>query len=150
MDILYDKVLKDKEVKDLGDSDLALVDVFRYIKNYQGELIRNNKLIEKNYRFSDEREWRFCPSKSMLKGGEYFIDKHDDYLKYKDKYNSKLSSLRLKFTPDDITYIIIKKDSEIIEFIRLLESAKGKKFSLDQIRRLTTRILTVDQIMSDF
>ncbi len=150
LNTLYDIVLQNTKVSELSDSELALVDIFRYIKNYEGELIRNGESIVKNYRFSDEREWRYCPNKKELGGSEYFINDDNDYKLNKSKFNSKLSSLRLQFTPDDITYIIIKNDSEILEFIRHLETAKGKIYSLEQIRRLTTRILTVEQIMTDF
>lgn len=149
LDILYDVVLKDTKVKDLDSAALALADIFRYIKNYQGELIRNGNLIDSEYRYSDEREWRFCPEKNVLKDNEYLIDDHDDYKTHKEKYNSKISHLRLKFSPDDISYVIIKNDSEITEFVRYLETTKGKKYTLEQIRRLTTRIFTVEQIMTD-
>jgi hypothetical protein len=149
-DVLYDKILDNKKVEDLTETELALADFFRYTKNYEGELKRSGKLINENYRFSDEREWRYCPEKEVLKKSPYIIDKHEDYIKNKAKYNSPISNLRLKFTPDDITYIIIKSEKEISEFVRFLEDIKGKKFTLEQVRRLTTRIITSEQIQSDF
>lgn len=149
-DILYEVVLNDKKVKELNQSELALADFFRYSKNYEGELIRNNKLIDANYRFSDEREWRYCPEKDILKKNPYIIDKEKDYIKNKSKFNIPVSKIKLKFEPDDITYIIIKKESEISEFVRFLEDAKGKTYSMEQVRRLTTRIITTEQIQSDF
>lgn len=38
----------------------SILDIFRYIKNYQGDLYRKGE-IKKNYRYSDEREWRYVP-----------------------------------------------------------------------------------------
>ena len=149
-DVLYDKVLENKKVEELTETELALADFFRYTKNYQGELKRNGKLIKKDYRFSDEREWRYCPEKNILKKSPYIIDKHEHYIKNKSKYNNPISKLRLKFSPDDITYIIIKSEKEISEFVRFLEDTKGKNFTLEQVRRLTTRIITTEQIHTDF
>jgi len=43
-------------------------DFLRYLKNYQGDLIRSGKITHKDYRFSDEREWRYVlqPSSDYL------------------------------------------------------------------------------------
>ncbi|PWK80346.1 hypothetical protein LX99_00811 [Mucilaginibacter oryzae] len=71
------------------------------------------------------------------------------YIKSKDEINQKASALTLSFEPQDIKYIIIKHDSEITEFINVLRSAKGK-FSYNEVDRLTTRIITTEQILSDF
>jgi len=101
----------------------------------------------KDYRFSDEREWRFCPTKVQLKGIPYLLNNTNaKTATQKKKFNLAILSLKLQFNPDDISYIIIKNDSEIIEIIRHLENVKGNRFSHEQIRRLTTRILTFDQI----
>lgn len=43
-----------------NETQKKLLDVGRYIKNYQRDLIRNGETY-KNYRFYDEREWRFVP-----------------------------------------------------------------------------------------
>ncbi|WP_396596913.1 abortive infection system antitoxin AbiGi family protein [Dokdonia sp. R86516] len=149
-DVLYDNILDNKKVEELTEAELALADFFRYSKNYEGELIRSGKTINSEYRFSDEREWRYCPEKNVLKKNPYIIDNDAEYRKNKARYNSSVSKIRLKFEPDDITYIIIKKESEISEFVRFLEDAKGKKFSMEQVRRLTTRIITTEQIKTDF
>lgn len=151
LDVIYDKTFTNSN-STLNKTKLALADFFRYVKNYQAPLIRNKKMIDKNYRFSDEREWRYCPEKSSLKGNPYIIDDektYKNYIKTKNSFNNKLDNIRLSFSPDDITYIIINDDSEIIEIIQHLEKCKGKRFSLEQIRRLTTRILTTSQIKSD-
>jgi len=42
----------------------AYMDIFntyRYIKNYQGDLKRKGRKTIENYRFADEREWRYVP-----------------------------------------------------------------------------------------
>ena len=32
------------------------MNTYRYIKNYEGELIRKGKLVDPNYRFADDRQ----------------------------------------------------------------------------------------------
>jgi hypothetical protein len=127
---------------------LELIDIIRYIKNYEGDLNRKGKITE-NYRFSDEREWRYVPSLSdtypFFLSERAFLENGG-----KDFFNEIISNLRLEFTLDDIKYIIIKKESEIDEFIKHIRRVKGKNYSSGDIERLTTRILTSEQIRTDF
>ena len=117
------------------------------MKNYQGKLIRDKETNE-DYRFSDEREWRYVPKTKDAK----MVIPHKGYRTeiQKDNANSKIDKLRLGFSPNDITYIIIKDESEIKKFIDVLRSAKGLNYSLHEVERLITRIITVEQINSDF
>lgn len=55
----------------------------------------------------------------------------------------------MEFTPNDIKYIIIESDDEIAEFVELLRTAKGNKYSYHDIERLMTRLLTTEQILGD-
>jgi len=123
----------------------SLLNMIRLMKNYQGEFHRNGEIYY-NYRYSDEREWRFVPSyqEATLVSGLQFVTEEQKRIA-----NDLIRDLRLCFTPDDITYIIIKEESEIKEFIKILREAKGK-YSYDQVDRLTTRIITTEQIRSDF
>lgn len=126
----------------------ALGDVLRYVKNYQGDLIRKGVATISNYRFSDEREWRYVPS---------FVEECDMLLSEKSYADSvikaaseaKLGKLQLHFEPNDIKYIIIQNDSEISEFTEHLRRAKGNKYYHSDVERLTTRILTTEQIITD-
>ena len=123
----------------------SFTDVLRYIKNYQGPLSRKGKLIDE-YRFSDEREWRYVPAPSeqceMLMTDEQYLREHT-------AAQLSLEPLRLHFEPNDIKYIIIQSDSEISELVHLLRHAKGKKYAYDDVERLMTRILTTEQIKGD-
>lgn len=123
----------------------SFTDVLRYIKNYQGPLSRKGTLIDE-YRFSDEREWRFVPSPEEK--CEMLVT-DENYLKDEAAVQASVESLRLYFEPNDIKYIIIQSDSEISEFVHLLRYAKGKKYAYDDVERLTTRILTTEQIKGD-
>ncbi|MCU0092192.1 abortive infection system antitoxin AbiGi family protein [Pseudomonas koreensis] len=124
-----------------------LADVTRYIKNYEGLLERKNE-PGRTYRFSDEREWRYVPEvehecKMLYLASEFNKDGAADAA------TDSVAELRLSFEPDDIKYIIIKNDSEISDIINHLRKAKGANFTLSSIERLTTRILTSEQILTD-
>lgn len=121
-------------------------DIARYIKNYEGPLKRGGSTIAK-YRYSDEREWRYVPSRDEKCKMLYTADEFE--MTGKDAANADLANLRLTFDPDDIKYIIIEKDDEIREFVEHLRHVKGDKYSLRQIERLTTRLLTSEQIHGD-
>lgn len=131
----------------LTNEQKALSDVLRYIKNYEADLTRKGKTIP-NYRFADEREWRYVPHYSeacdMMIAEGYYLKPE-----VKAASEAKLDKLRLEFEPNDIKYIIINNDTEINEFIDHLKHAKGKKYTFHDVERLTTRILTAQQIMDD-
>jgi hypothetical protein len=140
----------DKDFDELEITQQCILDIFRYIKNYQGNLVRKTETKER-YRFSDEREWRFVPTAElhadMALSTAYFEDKRN--LKNVTKIKSSLDELKLTFEPNDIKYIIIKDDSEISEVLDFLKRVKGKEYSYHDIERLMTRILTTEQIQSD-
>lgn len=133
--------------KDLTDVQQAAIDMMRYLKNYQGDLTRNGKTI-KNYRYYDEREWRYVPSfdpifPMLVPGGDYKTPSQ------KQAVNKLISDIRLTFEPSDIKYIIIRSDEEISEFVETIRGTKGNSTSLSDTERLTTRIITKEQIESD-
>jgi hypothetical protein len=126
-----------------------LTHILTYSKLFEGTLQRGKVSIG-NYRYADEKEWRYVPYyKRYLK--LLFIPGSDYNTAVKKKAHNKFFiSKRLEFDPDDINYIIIKDEKEINEFINVLRNAKSKKYTLDQIERLMTRIITCDQILNDF
>jgi hypothetical protein len=67
----------------------------------------------------------------------------------KAKLNESIISKNLGFEPNGISYIIIKEEKERDEIIRNLERVKNR-FPLEEVRRLTSRILSVEQIRTDF
>ncbi|QWV92081.1 hypothetical protein KP004_12710 [Geomonas oryzisoli] len=129
----------------LTDEQKSVADIVRYIKNYEADLTRKGTTI-KNYRFSDEREWRYVPPFKIVY--DMFVPQ-DQYEKEGQHFDDLLTDLRLTFEPNDIKYIIINDEDEIGEFIDHLRHTKGNKYSLHDIERLTTRILTSAQIEQD-
>lgn len=131
----------------MSNEQKALLDVVRYVKNYEGALKRKGKTI-KDYRFSDEREWRYVPpveeACEMIVSESWY-----EHPENKELMDRKLETMRLTFDPNDIKYVIIDNDNEINELVDHLKRVKGKNYTLYDIERLTTRILTSEQIMSD-
>ena len=147
--ILSRFVLEEAGVNEVTDPDkLAVLDVLRYIKNYEGSLTRSNGDHDPMYRFSDEREWRYVPEVS--EDCEMILE---DRLFQKEEIRemavARLSRLRLSFAADEVRYIVIEKDSEINDLVRYLRHIKNPRYSPEVVDRLTTRILTRDQIMVD-
>ncbi|HAS8438965.1 TPA: DUF3265 domain-containing protein, partial [Vibrio vulnificus] len=147
-DVAFEALGDGREVEEWSSHQQQLADIIRYVKNYQDDLKRKDEVL-KDYRFSDEREWRWCPPfddvPSMMIDTNWYIKEQN-----KPKYDAQVQGVTLTFEPKDIKYIIIKSDSEISDFIDLLRREKGSKYTYDDIERLTTRIITTDQIMSDF
>ena len=147
---IYDNYLlqSKKKIIELNLEENSMLDLLRYMKNYQNDLVRAGNVI-RNYRFSDEREWRYVPTISedyfmVLDAASY------DTEEKKIAENNKLINLRLEFEPNDIKYIIIENDTEISEFLDILRTSKGKKYSYSEVERLMTRLMTTEQIVSDF
>jgi hypothetical protein len=57
---------------------------------------------------------------------------------------------RISFEPSDIKYIIVAHDNEILPMIWQIEVIKGKKYDTDQVKLLSSRIISAEQIATDF
>lgn len=122
-----------------------LLELFRYAKPYEGPLKRIGKATIPSYRFSDEREWRYAPPATEGINFIYGAKAFD-----RDVAAESVAHLRLNFEPSDIKYIIINDDSEISDFVRHLDDVKGANYSKRDVEIVTTRIITAEQIKTDF
>lgn len=123
------------------------INTLRYIKNYKGDLVRPDKKTIKDYVFANEREWRYVPpiTESILP----FIPIGKIRTKeQKAHYNKSVGHLRLNFQPDNIQYLIVESDNDINDLIHHLRQVKSR-FSPDTVDRLSSRILTYEQIKRD-
>lgn len=126
---------------------MHILNTYRYIKNYEGDLVRRNGKTTKNYRFADECEWRYVPDLDVTPFSFFPIERLSSP-EGKAEANQRISNLRLEFEPEDIRYLIIDRDEERLELIHHLEQVKGR-FSDETRRRLASRILTAEQIKND-
>jgi hypothetical protein len=124
-----------------------IVNLYRYIKNYQGDLKRRDKPVRKNFRFADEREWRYVPPINKV-FPPFVMGTEEELYRQKPILNAGCAHHRLTFTPEDIRYLIIQTDAERIELLDHIVDAK-KGYDDATKRRLASRILTADQIAND-
>jgi hypothetical protein len=150
---LYFKIKGESEnIDQLSVKDKQAFDVLRYIKNYQGDLNRTGKKTLKNYRFSDEREWRYVMDTNSEHNFFGMIPPKITEVKIskvKNSLNKKITNQKLKFKPEDISYITIKNENQRDGLIQLLEKVNGKH-AHDAVKRLTSRIISTEQLITDF
>lgn len=119
-----------------------------FVKPYEGNFWRVGGEIP-NVRFYNEREWRFVPSlpataTRWLKKSHFL----DDSLR--TGANDALKEIaRLSFVPNDIKYLIVRREDEIIPLIREIQLIKSK-YSYDDVALLSSRIISAEQIRVDF
>ncbi len=119
-----------------------------YIKPYEGSMWRRGRYLQ-GVRFYDEREWRFVPTGSPARFRTALTRTQFQNESLREQENGKIADQTLHFGPDDIKYLILKSEDEILPMVRAVERIKSK-FNLDIVKLLTTRILTLDQIREDF
>ena len=114
-----------------------------YFKNHMG----GKNIKEKNYEFYKEREWRYVPNNIKHK---FFSKKNWENPQLKQEGLDGIEPLRLGFTPNDISYLILKEEDEIYDFVGLIQDIKGRKYTEKEVKLLTTKIITSKNIRSDF
>ena len=128
----------------------SLFTTISYTKLYEGDL--PSKGIT-NYRFYDEREWRFVPKIIHPTSGDLRMLPKDDYLALGGKSEAASKYLDgeiLKFEPADIAYLFVKNDKDIQPLIEHIRKSYSSTKIHGDIEILTTRILTKKQIDDDF
>jgi hypothetical protein len=120
-----------------------------FTKNYSGPLKRGD-INKEDYKFYDEREWRYIPKKDQI-GNRSISIPGSLYNKDKVTYNSRISTYRLEFAIDDISYIIVKNTSEIPKIIKLLrEHFYSSSASAKEIDILLSKVCSTEQIICDY
>jgi hypothetical protein len=131
-----------KELKDFTKN------IAVYTKNYEG-LLSRDPIVIPNYRYYDEREWRYIPSIDELKTTTVSI-RTEEYKADKKKFNDSIDHLRIKFEPEDITYIVVEKLEQIEETINFLRQKYHNKYTGLQLDILLSKIISCEQIKHDF
>ncbi len=126
-----------------------LHDFVGFLKPYEGELYRASGTLE-NIRFYDEREWRFLPELPadfvpLVLSKEQFMDDG-----MRAQANLELAeTCPLSFEPKDIRYLVVRQEEEIVPLISQIEQIKDK-YSYYDVRLLASRVISAEQIKSDF
>ena len=124
-----------------------LLNSSRYQKFYMYDLERDGKIFP-NYKFYNEREWRYVPKcthpeiKNRMSKSEY-----EQYKKNHSKPH--INNHSLKFYAQDIRYIILKNEQEILEFISYLKDQTVLYNNIEEFEILKTKITTTERILED-
>ncbi len=130
---------------EISEEDLISSRITSFIKNYDAD--NKSGRYHKGYKFYDEKEWRFVPSETndnipILP--HYFADMTTD------KLANEIRKIKLGFDPKDVRYIVVEKEDEIIEMIKIIRNSKKHyNYNDNEISILSSRIITYEQIVSD-
>ncbi len=143
------KIIDPMESEKMTKTYMDLLNTYRYIKNYQGILKRKNRKSIPDYRFANEREWRYI--EPITENMDYHpivpISRINTKAK-KKALNQTIGHKKLSFHPDNIKYLIVENDDDINSLIKHLEQAKIF-FPTVTKKILASRILTFEQIKND-
>lgn len=127
----------------------AAVESYSMILNY----VKPYEDTRDGRRYYDEREWRIVvPYNSSDPSGvpTIFPSQFPGQVALKEKFEDLIAKHHmLTFEPKDIKYIIVEDDNQIEGVINGLKEI-GNKYTDLEIDRLTTRILTCEQLHEDF
>jgi len=125
----------------------------KYIKPYSGIGFSNGEEL-KSVNFYNEKEWRYVPPKELLKKlavkdiykRKFYVDPR------KRRYiNIKLATQKkLTFNANNVKYIVVESEHEIPIMIKEIINTYGKKTNYEDLMLLTSRIISLQQIISDF
>lgn len=145
------KDITPKQEGELSEDTYLMSSIIQFIKPYSGDFFRNG-VLNKNYNFYNEREWRYIPKIGDIKKKPIWLNSENEYIK-----NINLGILKstdedysLKFGVKDIKYIIVKNEKQIMELVEKIMDFKTTKYSLRDLQKLTTKIISLDQVLSDF
>jgi hypothetical protein len=115
-----------------------------YTKPFRGNAWREGK-TQLDIHFYNEREWRYVPHLAV---GEQLFLSRKDYLN-EIKRNALHASFKQKYKlaihPDDIQYLIVPDDRQILELVEHLR----KLYDPENATLVTTAIMTTDCIHED-
>lgn len=117
----------------------SFTSIIPYIKQYSGKTVKRKG----NFRFYNEREWRYVKSKElkMLQGNE------DEILK--KCYDLNKNPVRtLVVNHENIEYIIVENKSEILAMVEFIDANIG--VTEKEKRLLSTKIISANRIKYDF
>ncbi len=140
----YDKEHEAAEI--ISQTRRELIDSFKFIKPYQGRWQKGREILrgKGDIVYYNEREWRYSPplNQSKVLSGIKPSEKKEQV-----KLNATLKKKLIRFTPEDIKFIIIEEKNEINEFIKTIDAMSISKKEKNE---LITKIITFQEINEDY
>ncbi|MGY1488689.1 abortive infection system antitoxin AbiGi family protein [Methylobacillus pratensis] len=119
--------------------------LYAHSKPLAGRMVVNGQPVEKV--FYQESEWRYVPKEENI---EEFLIKanfdNQDYLNNANKLTKEHCTL--KFTPKDVKYIFVKKDSDIPDIINFIQVELDQHPGADQ-KILMSRVVSLESLSED-
>ena len=146
---------KDDSIKQLNNH---LAHIFSFVKPYEGPFMRHGQSYP-NFRFYDEREWRYVPKFQNAPVPGPFppwlkkdINFSEESLKKLNQeiLHHKLPPMCLRFGSEDIKHIVLDKENEIQRFVDDVMDLNSSKFRLKDLQMLLTKVISLDGIIDDF
>jgi hypothetical protein len=125
-----------------------IIKLMCHLKPYEGSFWRHGQQQHDAVRFYDEREWRFVPPNIAAIG--FLVGEAARSKAAKTNAHRRVEDIRISFAPADIRYVIVASEKEILPMIDELHRIKSKKYSPDEVRLLSSRIMTAENILEDF
>lgn len=146
---IADKILKQNQknaqiTKRITNSMEYLSYSLMYTKHYEDELKREN-YYEPNYRFYDEREWRYIPEFNCAVCELKKTEEEYNLWRGDSKNKPLLDEVKLDFIASDIENLIVANDSDRDEMIELIKTSQ-LDFENTSKEILFTKILTLEHI----
>lgn len=133
---------------DIYDSKYWVMQTLGYTKPLFGKMKRGEKTIEKN--FYNECEWRYVPV--IYQGAKHAFlvgpNESDNPEVIKEANAERRQDSMLKFTPSDVRYLLVENTSDIPSLVDFINTKLGD-FSHNELKILTTKIISLDEISKD-
>lgn len=117
-----------------------------YLKPIEGDMIRNEEDVHKN--FTDECEWRFIPEAISPDLPVVLMDSEIIQKETFDKALLYEKEAWLKFSIEDIKYLIIRNRDDFDKILDII--LKKSKLDLVDKHKLTSKIIVLDEAREDF
>ena len=120
-----------------------------YFKHYQDDLYRESiNKIYKNYRFYNEREWRYIPeTKCAICDLKISVDEYNNWKKKEGKEKPLIKDkVYLEFDFSDIDWLLVENRKQVKSLVNFLNNLDKKYFTKINKEILFTRIVTFDEM----
>jgi len=121
-----------------------LQNFYKCVKPYNGKAFNKKEKRLEDRLFYDEREWRFVP-----KNFPVVAEKNATTIALEKANNEMQENDRLMFKAKDVKYIIVKRESEIPDFVSFIETKLIKDFDEKERKLLVSKLISVQQIKED-
>src|SRR3990167_113479 len=132
-----------------AEDEKAPIDNFRYMlahtKPTKGRMLLGGEHLYKE--FYQESEWRYVPTSEKI--SSYLRrSAHEDEARLKTENSKTKKHATLKFSPNDVKYVFVPKDSDIPSVINFMQT-KLDGHPASDLKVLFSRVISLESIKGD-